>query len=124
MWHAALEEASRLYFSQNDVQGMLDALMPLHVELERGPQTTSEASFQQAFGGELHEAHERCQRFVATGQRAELSGAWDIYYHVFRRISKQIAKLAVRFTPPRRPPLTSPPPPPPPPAPPASLDLP
>ena len=29
MWHGALEEASRLYFSQNDVQGMLDALMPL-----------------------------------------------------------------------------------------------
>ena len=45
MWHAALEEASRLYFSQQDVQGMLDALTPLHLALERGPQTASELSF-------------------------------------------------------------------------------
>ena len=95
MWHAALEEASRLYFSQDDVQGMLDALTPLHAALERGPQTTSEASFQQAFGAELLEAHGRCQAYVATQSRTELSAAWDIYYHVFRRISKQIAKLAV-----------------------------
>ena len=138
MWHAALEEASRLYFSQDDtaiptraplttratvppwswavptmaptsrgpylsssylsqddVQGMLDALTPLHAALELGPQTTSEASFQLAFGAELLEAHGRCQAYVATQSRTELSAAWDIYYHVFRRISKQIAKLAV-----------------------------
>ena len=84
-----------LRFSQDDVQGMLDALTPLHAALEGGPQTTSEASFQQAFGAELLEAHGRCEAYVATQSRAELSAAWDIYYHVFRRISKQIAKLAV-----------------------------
>ena len=86
---------SSSYLSQDDVQGMLDALTPLHAALELGPQTTSEASFQLAFGAELLEAHGRCQAYVATQSRTELSAAWDIYYHVFRRISKQIAKLAV-----------------------------
>ena len=73
MWHAALEEASRLYFSQDDVQGMLDTLTPLHVALEKGPQTTSEASFQQAFGAELLEAHGRCEAYVRNQERAELA---------------------------------------------------
>ena len=74
---------------------MLDTLTPLHVALEKGPQTTSEASFQQAFGAELLAAHGRCEAYVRNQERAELAAAWDIYYHVFRRISKQIAKLAV-----------------------------
>ena len=32
-WHEALEEASRLYFGEGDVDGMLNALMPLHDRL-------------------------------------------------------------------------------------------
>lgn len=32
-WHEALEEASRLYFGECDVEGMLNALMPLHDKL-------------------------------------------------------------------------------------------
>jgi serine/threonine-protein kinase mTOR len=32
-WHEALEEASRLYFGEQDVEGMLATLMPLHDKL-------------------------------------------------------------------------------------------
>ena len=47
----------------------------------------------QAFGSELLRAHDSCQRFRLSQNRAELNVAWDVYYNVFRRISKQIAKL-------------------------------
>ena len=30
MWHAALENASRLYFGDKNIPGMITALMPLH----------------------------------------------------------------------------------------------
>jgi FKBP12-rapamycin complex-associated protein len=68
--------------------------------LLEGPETMREASFQQAFGQDLQRAHEHCQRYQqlvdrADLARAELHAAWDIYYHVFRRISKQIAKLTL-----------------------------
>ena len=100
MWHAALEEASRMYFGAHDVEGMLATLAPLHARLQKGPETMREASFQQAFGQDLERAHEHCQRYRglvgrADLARAELHAAWDIYYHVFRRISKQIAKLTL-----------------------------
>ena len=100
MWHAGLEEASRLYFGAKDVEGMLATLKPLHEMLLEGPETMREASFQQAFGQDLQRAHEHCQRYQqlvdrADLARAELHAAWDIYYHVFRRISKQIAKLTL-----------------------------
>ena len=47
MWHDGLEEASRLYFGEKNVKGMLAALAPLHQMLERGPQTLKETSFNQ-----------------------------------------------------------------------------
>ena len=48
MWHAALEDASRLYFELGDVDGMMAALDPLHAALQGGAETMREESFQQA----------------------------------------------------------------------------
>jgi len=36
MWHEALEEASRLYFGEHNIEGMLNVLEPLHEMLEEG----------------------------------------------------------------------------------------
>lgn len=62
-WYEGLEEASRLYFGERDIQGMLDTLAPLHAMLERGPQTLKETSFNQAYGRELGEALEWCTNY-------------------------------------------------------------
>ena len=35
-WHEGLEDASRLYFGDGNVRGMLDTLLPLHVQLTAG----------------------------------------------------------------------------------------
>lgn len=59
-WHEALEEASRVYFAEHNVQAMLDLLEPLHKQT-RVPETLREVSFQQAFGRDLEEAYEWCQ---------------------------------------------------------------
>ena len=45
MWHEGLEEASRLYFGEHDVEGMVAVLEPLHAMMENGPETLREASF-------------------------------------------------------------------------------
>lgn len=47
LWHEALEEASRLYFGEHNVEGMLNLLEPLHALLEEGPTTLKETSFVQ-----------------------------------------------------------------------------
>lgn len=62
LWHEGLEEASRLYFGERNVKGMFDTLEPLHAMLERGPQTLKETSFHQAYGRDLVEALEWCNR--------------------------------------------------------------
>jgi len=95
MWHTALEEASRLYFGAQDVNGMLATLQPLNAMMQRGPETMRETSFLQTFGPELERAHEHCQRYQQTQSRAELHAVWDIYYSVFRRLTKQISKLVI-----------------------------
>nr|QJX60202.1 2IMPLY1-degron-tvmvS-MCP-tevS-cNOT7-F2A-nTEVp-FRB-T2A-FKBP-cTEVp-P2A-L7Ae-SMASh [Cloning vector pB-9-2IMPLY1-degron-tvmvS-MCP-tevS-cNOT7-F2A-nTEVp-FRB-T2A-FKBP-cTEVp-P2A-L7Ae-SMASh] len=89
MWHEGLEEASRLYFGERNVKGMFEVLEPLHAMMERGPQTLKETSFNQAYGRDLMEAQEWCRKYMKSGNVKDLLQAWDLYYHVFRRISKQ-----------------------------------
>lgn len=93
-WHEALEEASRLYFGEHNVEGMLHVLDPLHRMLEiEGPTTIQELHFVQNYGRELQEAYDCCMKYRKTGKEAELTQAWDLYYHVFKRINKQLPGL-------------------------------
>ncbi|XP_046866806.1 serine/threonine-protein kinase Tor [Drosophila willistoni] len=92
-WHEGLEEASRLYFGDHNVKGMFEILEPLHGMLDRGPQTLKETSFSQAYGRELTEAYEWTQRYKTSAVLMDLDRAWDIYYHVFQKISRQLPQL-------------------------------
>ncbi|GAB4853400.1 hypothetical protein Ancab_017578 [Ancistrocladus abbreviatus] len=97
MWHEALEEASRLYFGEHNIEGMLKVLEPLHEMLEEGAMrnntTINEKTFIQAYRQDLLQAYECCVRYKRTGKDAELTQAWDLYYHVFRRIDRQLQSL-------------------------------
>ncbi|KAM1650754.1 hypothetical protein ACFXTH_003293 [Malus domestica] len=97
MWHEALEEASRLYFGEHNIEGMLKVLEPLHEILEEGAKknktTIKERAFIEAYRHELLEAYDCCMKYKRTGKDAELTQAWDLYYHVFRRIDKQLQSL-------------------------------
>ncbi|PWA90617.1 target of rapamycin [Artemisia annua] len=77
MWHEALEEASRLYFGEHNIEGMLKVLEPLHEMLEEGAMrnntTTKEKSFIQTYHHELLEAYECCMEYKRTGKDAELT---------------------------------------------------
>lgn len=93
MWHEGLEEASRLFFGEGDIEGMFKVLEPLHRKLENGPETLKETSFHQCYGRELSEAQDFCQRYKMTKAKRDLNRAWDLYYHVFRRITRQLPQL-------------------------------
>eukprot|EP00850_Spirogloea_muscicola_P011604 SM000072S21238 [mRNA] locus=s72:583526:601430:+ [translate_table: standard] len=93
LWHETLEEASRLFFGERNVEGMLQTLQPLHAMLDRAPETLKEIAFVQAYGHELQEANDCCLNYRRTGREADLTQAWDLYYHVFKRINKQLPSL-------------------------------
>ena len=102
---------------------MLDVLVPLHTELEKGANTRREQDFLKSFGRDLLEAHHHIKDYIRlirdSGQtipteggfmsqeqagrprahpanaeaEAALNQAWDLYYTVFRRINKQLPGL-------------------------------
>ena len=92
-WHEGLEEASRLYFGNDDVEGFFATLEPLHQMLDAGPDTLREISFIQSFGRDLQEARDWCNAYKNSRDRGDLSQAWDLYYQVFKRITKQLPQL-------------------------------
>lgn len=70
----------------------------------QGPETLREVSFQQTFGRDLAEANEWCHKFIQSGKESDLNQAWDLYYHVFLCINKQLpqlTKLELNFCSPR-----------------------
>lgn len=94
LWHEGLEEASRLYFGDHNVEGMFATLGPLHELLERGPETLREISFAQTFGRDLTEAREWCRQYEGSHDVNDLNQAWDLYYQVFRRIGRQLPQMS------------------------------
>ena len=63
LWYERLEEASRLYFGERNIQGFLEILEPLHALMDRGPQTLKETDFMQTYARDLMEAHEYCIKY-------------------------------------------------------------
>jgi FKBP12-rapamycin complex-associated protein len=63
-WHEGLEDASRLYFGEGNVSGMLDLLLPLHEKLENGAETQKENEFVKSFGRDLADAHKFVREYV------------------------------------------------------------
>lgn len=47
----------------------------------------------QAYGRELSEAYEWLLKYRSSRKDAELHQAWDLYYHVFKKINKQLHAL-------------------------------
>lgn len=87
-WHEGLEEASRLYFGERNIKGMFATLEPLHAMLERGPQTLKETSFYQAYGRDLTEALEWCQRYKVhlENKKKKLCLTTRIHFYRHRKI--------------------------------------
>lgn len=51
------------------------------------------SDFLQAYGRELSEAQEWCKKYQRSGNVKDLTQAWDTYYHVFRRVAKQLPQV-------------------------------
>ena len=54
-------------------------------------QCTRTEHFPQAYGNDLNEAKRWCQQYRVSLNTRDLNQAWDLYYHVFRRISRQVS---------------------------------
>ncbi|XP_052743299.1 serine/threonine-protein kinase Tor [Bicyclus anynana] len=93
LWHdqvyTALEDASRLYFSEKDYRGMFRTLDKMHAMLDQPPETLKEVSFLQMYGRDLHEAQRWCELYKESNEDRYLNEAWDLYCHVVRRIGAQ-----------------------------------
>jgi FKBP12-rapamycin complex-associated protein len=59
----------------------------------KGPETLREVSFQQAYGRDLQEALEWCKKYSRSNKVSDLNQAWELYYHVFRRLDKQLLQM-------------------------------
>ncbi|CAH0725575.1 unnamed protein product, partial [Brenthis ino] len=98
LWHdqvyTALDDASRLYYSEKDYRGMFRTLDKMHAMLDRPPETLKEVSFLQMYSRDLQEAQRCCELYKESNEERYLNSAWDVYCHVVRRIGQQVRSPA------------------------------
>lgn len=92
-WYEGLEEASRQYFSEHDVDKMLAVLEPLYKTLDDGPETLREISFYNAYGHDLVIAKHLIEKYQNKNEKKYIKEAWDIYYLVFKKITETLLLL-------------------------------
>ncbi|RYH28611.1 DUF3385 domain-containing protein [archaeon] len=109
-WHWALEEASRQYFGDGNIQAMLNTLLPLHEAVEAGPMTMREAAFIETYKHEIYQAAECLSTYKrvieekgliiptqkSTQSQPEsihIAQAWDFYYAMFKKINTQLPHI-------------------------------
>jgi FKBP12-rapamycin complex-associated protein len=80
MWHESLEEASKFYFGEKNVNAMLEILDALHSMMDRGATTNKETTFLHTYGRDLNEAREYCRRFRVSRNSKDIDLAWEKYY--------------------------------------------
>jgi serine/threonine-protein kinase mTOR len=117
-WYTTLEDASKLYFGDGNVQGMLEMLVPLHEKINLGPKTNSDSNFLQTYGNELTQAYHCLQQYQQiimmnnmtipllgaqpnirlpgvsmTPQETCLAQAWEYYIPIFKRIHPHLRQV-------------------------------
>lgn len=72
---------------------MLDTLEVLHLMMDRGATTNKETAFRQAYGRDLNEARDFCRDYMTSQNTKYIDLAWEKYYSVFKRITKQLPQM-------------------------------
>lgn len=97
LWYEKLEEASKMYFNEHDVDAMVETLFPLHMEVEKKAETESERNFVAEFGPVLFEAGKLFRTYKSRrssgASEDELSGyiarVWKAYSQIFQNILRR-----------------------------------
>ena len=80
---------------------MMVILLELHAQLESATKAVARdptsmdslrtISFTHCYGRDIEEAHEWIKSYNEKGKKeADLHQAWDLYYHIFKRVTKQL----------------------------------
>jgi FKBP12-rapamycin complex-associated protein len=72
---------------------MLDTLEVLHLMMDKGATTNKETAFKQAYGRDLNEARDFCRDYMTSQNTKYIDMAWEKYYSVFKRITKQLPQM-------------------------------
>ncbi|RKP33692.1 kinase-like domain-containing protein [Dimargaris cristalligena] len=92
MWQAAVEEASRQYYTYHNIPAMYEVFRHHHQIIQKGPTTIRETQFMQTYGRDLREAWDLMQQYGKSMDMNVLNQAWDVYAQLFRRFEKLTTK--------------------------------
>lgn len=118
-WHETLEQASRYYYTDKDAARAVRVLLKAFAGMRLRVESFAELSFVQAHARDLSIAYLYLKRFITANEehrdllsaehadtaglppvpaaacqrQADLDQAWQIFYRVFTKLSKQISRM-------------------------------
>ncbi|KAL2916207.1 phosphatidylinositol kinase-related protein kinase tor1 [Polyrhizophydium stewartii] len=92
MWHEGLVDASRQYFSNNNIERMFSILEPLHQMLEQASVSAAKR-LDLLLCFPIVEAADWCATYRQTLDRADLDQAWLLYRQIFEDITRALDQI-------------------------------
>ncbi|EAS01249.1 phosphatidylinositol 3- and 4-kinase family protein (macronuclear) [Tetrahymena thermophila SB210] len=93
-WLEGIKEAWERYTIDKGAHThLIKILQGLHEMMKVPPESLSEISFHQNFGGEIFEAESWLERYKITEDAICLCQAFDIYYRIYSKLDVQLKKL-------------------------------
>ncbi|KAL4492653.1 hypothetical protein ABPG73_010202 [Tetrahymena malaccensis] len=96
-WHEgiynSMESFERFQSEKSTSSDLIKNVMELHETMTLQPESLSEISFHQNFGGIINEAEAWIQRFSITENPICIYQAFDIYSQIYQKLKPQIKKL-------------------------------
>ena len=83
MWLFGINEASRLCYDANDLDGMWKIFAVMYGFLVKGPKTVPDRAFAARYRPELLRALEAVREYTLTRDQSSLQAAWDCWFNVF-----------------------------------------
>ena len=92
-WYSSIDEASRCFANDGNKEKTIELLLPLHIYVERKPETLLEDQFLSKFGMELINAKNYLDKYIETNEITYFNQAWLIYVSAFKRMRPIISSL-------------------------------
>ena len=92
-WFEAIEEATRMHFSNANLDAALSLLYLMHKKMYKEPETMNEINFHQNYSCMLKEAENWLNIYMKDKNDQCINQAWEIYYTVYKMIYEQIKEM-------------------------------
>ena len=93
-WYETIEDIAKT-FQNKDYHSFMNQMMKVHEKMNKKPSNMYDIHFYQKFNSEIKDAEEYLKQYKNTNEDEYAKQAWEIYHHLYKKISDHYKSFQV-----------------------------